>query len=67
MNYQKANYYGSLLEASTISIGKGDQGEVFVPFRDILPMVNPNDIIFDGSDFLWMNDEIFFKWNDWPC
>uniref|UniRef100_A0AAQ5YD18 inositol-3-phosphate synthase n=1 Tax=Amphiprion ocellaris TaxID=80972 RepID=A0AAQ5YD18_AMPOC len=47
---KKANYYGSLLQASTVCIGSGLEGEVNVPFRDLLPMVHPNDIVFDGWD-----------------
>uniref|UniRef100_A0A3B1KHM9 inositol-3-phosphate synthase n=2 Tax=Astyanax mexicanus TaxID=7994 RepID=A0A3B1KHM9_ASTMX len=50
-----ANYYGSLLEASTVSLGSGPEGEVFVPFRDLLPMVHPNDIVFDGWDISSMD------------
>lgn len=46
---QSANYYGSLLESSTVSIGSGPKGEIFVPFRELLPMVHPNDIVFDGN------------------
>jgi len=45
---QKANYYGSLLQASTVCLGTGPTGDVYVPFRDLLPMVHPNDIVFDG-------------------
>lgn len=45
---QKANYYGSLLQASTVCLGTGPSGDVYVPFRDLLPMVHPNDIVFDG-------------------
>lgn len=47
---QKANYFGSLLQASTVCLGSGLEGEVNVPFRDLLPMVHPNDIAFDGTD-----------------
>uniref|UniRef100_A0A8D3C7G1 inositol-3-phosphate synthase n=1 Tax=Scophthalmus maximus TaxID=52904 RepID=A0A8D3C7G1_SCOMX len=47
---KKANYYGSFLQASTVCVGSGLEGEVNVPFRDLLPMVHPNDIIFDGWD-----------------
>ncbi|KAL7851128.1 hypothetical protein AOLI_G00214840 [Acnodon oligacanthus] len=50
-----SNYYGSLLEASTVSLGSGPKGEVFVPFRDLLPMVHPNCIIFDGWDISSMD------------
>ncbi|XP_053159225.1 inositol-3-phosphate synthase 1 isoform X2 [Hemicordylus capensis] len=47
---KQANYYGSLLQASTVCLGTGPSGDVFVPFRDLLPMVHPNDIVFDGWD-----------------
>ncbi|KFP19259.1 Inositol-3-phosphate synthase 1-A, partial [Egretta garzetta] len=52
---KKANYYGSLLQASTVCLGTGPTGDVYVPFRDLLPMVHPNDIVFDGREVL-----------DWP-
>ncbi|EMP24083.1 Inositol-3-phosphate synthase 1 [Chelonia mydas] len=39
-----ANYYGSLLQASTVCLGTGPTGDVYVPFRDLLPMVHPNDL-----------------------
>ncbi|XP_048354272.1 inositol-3-phosphate synthase 1 [Sphaerodactylus townsendi] len=50
-----ANYYGSLLQASTVSLGTGPSGEVYIPFRDLLPMVHPDDIVFDGWDISSMN------------
>lgn len=46
---QHANYYGSLLQASTVCLGTGPSGDVYIPFRDMLPMVHPNDIVFDGK------------------
>ncbi|XP_060088746.1 inositol-3-phosphate synthase 1 [Heteronotia binoei] len=52
---KKANYYGSLLQASTVSLGTGRSGEVFIPFRELLPMVHPDDIVFDGWDISGMN------------
>eukprot|EP00062_Callorhinchus_milii_P013671 gi/632962007/ref/XP_007897072.1/ PREDICTED: inositol-3-phosphate synthase 1 isoform X1 [Callorhinchus milii] len=50
-----ANYYGSLFQASTVCLGTGPAGDYYVPFKDLLPMVNPNDIIFDGWDISSMN------------
>ncbi|XP_074834290.1 inositol-3-phosphate synthase 1 [Carettochelys insculpta] len=51
-----ANYYGSLLQASTVCLGTGSAGDdVYVPFRDLLPMVHPNDIVFDGWDISSLN------------
>ncbi|XP_062815697.1 inositol-3-phosphate synthase 1 [Anolis carolinensis] len=52
---KRANYYGSLLQASTVCLGNGPGGEVYVPFRDLLPMVHPDDIVFDGWDISGMN------------
>ncbi|RVE57359.1 hypothetical protein OJAV_G00215430 [Oryzias javanicus] len=52
---KKANYYGSLLQSSTVCLGSGLEGEVNVPFRDLLPMVHPNNIVFDGWDISSMD------------
>ncbi|XP_071583921.1 LOW QUALITY PROTEIN: inositol-3-phosphate synthase 1 [Heliangelus exortis] len=52
---KKANYYGSLLQASTVCLGSSPTGDVYVPFRDLLPMVHPNDIVFDGWDISSLN------------
>uniref|UniRef100_A0A8C5GIG7 inositol-3-phosphate synthase n=1 Tax=Gouania willdenowi TaxID=441366 RepID=A0A8C5GIG7_GOUWI len=52
---KKANYYGSLLQASTVCLGSGLHGEVNVLLRDLLPMVHPNDIVFDGWDISSMD------------
>lgn len=50
-----ANYYGSITHCATVNLGTGPHGEVFVPLRDLLPMVHANDIIFDGWDISAMN------------
>ncbi|CAJ0944525.1 unnamed protein product [Ranitomeya imitator] len=50
-----ANYYGSLFQSSTVCLGSGPDGDVHIPFRDLLPMVHPNDIIFDGWDISSLN------------
>jgi myo-inositol-1-phosphate synthase len=47
---QKANYFGSLTQASTIRVGNYQGQEVFVPFNKMLPMVHPNDIVLGGWD-----------------
>ena len=47
---QRANYFGSITQASTVCLGPGSNGEdVFVPMYEMLPMVNPNDIVIDGK------------------
>eukprot|EP00057_Strongylocentrotus_purpuratus_P006851 XP_011661325.1 PREDICTED: inositol-3-phosphate synthase 1-A-like [Strongylocentrotus purpuratus] len=50
-----ADYYGSLTQASTLNLGSGPAGDLNIPFKDILPMVDPNDIVFDGWDISSFN------------
>lgn len=52
---QKANWYGSLIQASTVRLGKGSQEDVYVPMSWMLPMVNPDDIEIDGWDISNLN------------
>ncbi|KAF9454184.1 Myo-inositol-1-phosphate synthase [Macrolepiota fuliginosa MF-IS2] len=48
---QQPNYIGSVLRASTISVGTDASGkEVHVPISDVLPMVHPNDLVLGGWD-----------------
>ncbi|KAL8615604.1 Inositol-3-phosphate synthase 1-A [Nucella lapillus] len=53
--WRQADYYGSITHAATVALGTGPAGEVFVPLRDMLPMVHANDIVFDGWDISSMN------------
>jgi len=50
-----ANYIGSMTQSSTIRIGSLEGKDVYIPFCNILPMVNPNDIVFGGWDISSMN------------
>ena len=55
--HREANYYGSLVMASTLKLGadaKTNQ-DVNIPFNQILPMVNPNDLVIGGWDISKMN------------
>jgi len=47
---QEANYFGSLTQASTVRLGMCDGQECFVPFKKLLPMVEPSDIVLGGWD-----------------
>jgi len=48
---QTPNYWGSITQASTLKLGTGSDGrDVYVPFKNILPMVDPNDLVFSGWD-----------------
>ncbi|XP_030555854.1 inositol-3-phosphate synthase isoform X1 [Drosophila novamexicana] len=48
---QRANWYGSITQASTVYIGSDETGkDVFLPMKELLPMVEPADIVLDGWD-----------------
>lgn len=46
---------GSITQASTVCLGTGPEGEIYVPLKDMLPMVDPNDIVIDGWDISSLN------------
>ncbi|XP_002160790.2 inositol-3-phosphate synthase 1-A [Hydra vulgaris] len=52
---KEPNWFGSVLQSSTVSLGFSQNGEIYVPMRDMLPMVDPNDIIIDGWDISSLN------------
>ncbi|KAF3760767.1 hypothetical protein M406DRAFT_83493 [Cryphonectria parasitica EP155] len=47
-----ANYYGSVVMASTVKLGTDDATgqDVNVPFHNVLPMVHPDDLAVGGWD-----------------
>ncbi|KAJ3205743.1 Myo-inositol-1-phosphate synthase [Dinochytrium kinnereticum] len=48
---QTPNYIGSVTQSSTLKLGIDEQGnDVFIPFNQILPMVQPNDLVLGGWD-----------------
>jgi myo-inositol-1-phosphate synthase len=53
---QQPNYIGSLLRASTVSIGSNPETgkNVYVPIGEVLPMVHPNDLVLGGWDISGM-------------
>jgi myo-inositol-1-phosphate synthase len=45
------NYFGSITQASTLRLGHNDKlEEVFVPLKDMVPLVSPNDLVLGGWD-----------------
>ena len=48
--FHSPNYWGSLTQSSTCQIGKLNGQDYHVPFKNILPMVEPNDLQIDGWD-----------------
>ncbi|KAL0378467.1 UNVERIFIED_CONTAM: Inositol-3-phosphate synthase [Sesamum radiatum] len=47
--------FGSLTQASSIRVGSFNGEEIYAPFKSLLPMVNPDDIVFGGWDISNMN------------
>lgn len=45
-----ANWFGSITQCSTTKIGVSDNQEIFAPLKDLLPLVDPNDIVIGGWD-----------------
>lgn len=45
-----ANYFGSLTQASTVRIGTNNGRDAYIPFRSLLPMASPNDLVVGGWD-----------------
>jgi myo-inositol-1-phosphate synthase len=53
---RKSNYFGSVVMASTLRLGADSAGNsVYVPFRNMLPMVHPNDLVVGGWDISSQN------------
>jgi len=52
----KPNWFGSVTQASTVRLGATSAGEeINVPLKDMLPMVNPNNLCVGGWDISKMN------------
>lgn len=49
------DYFGSLTQSATCRVGAVGGEEVFTPFKSLLPMAEPNEIVFDGWDISSMN------------
>jgi len=53
---KKANYWGSVMMASTVKLGNDAVGNsVYTPLKNMLPMVHPNEIVWGGWDISNMN------------
>lgn len=52
---QHPNYWGSLTQSSTVRVGNYEGEEVHAPFKALLPMVEPNDIVLGGWDISRLN------------
>eukprot|EP00761_Pharyngomonas_kirbyi_P011100 gb/GECH01011124.1/.p1 GENE.gb/GECH01011124.1/~~gb/GECH01011124.1/.p1 ORF type:complete len:510 (+),score=129.50 gb/GECH01011124.1/:1-1530(+) len=48
---QTPDYFGSVTQASTVRMGVTPEGEaIYMPIKDMLPMVHPNDMVIGGWD-----------------
>lgn len=48
---KSANYFGSITQASTVKLGTDSAGNsVYVPMKNLLPLVEPNDLVIGGWD-----------------
>ncbi|KAG9292773.1 hypothetical protein G9A89_006334 [Geosiphon pyriformis] len=53
---QYPNYFGSVVQASTLKLGVDLKGnDIFIPFNQILPMIHPNDLVIGGWDISSLN------------
>jgi myo-inositol-1-phosphate synthase len=52
---RKPNYWGSLTQAATCRVGNFCGEEVHAPFKALLPMVDPNDMVLGGWDISGLN------------
>ena len=52
-----ANYFGSVMMGSTMKLGTDARTlkDVNIPFRNVLPMVHPNDLVIGGWDISSLN------------
>ncbi|EFO86368.1 hypothetical protein GCK72_005573 [Caenorhabditis remanei] len=50
--HNKANYFGSVTQTATVHLGydSATQNQIFVPFKDIVPILSPNDLVISGWD-----------------
>merc|ERR1712232_473775 len=49
------NFYGSITQASTTKVGLNGNKEVFLALNELVPMVNPKDMVLGGWDISSMN------------
>ena len=52
---QKPNFFGSITQCSTTKVGLMDGKEFYLPLNEVLPMVDPRNLIVHGWDINGMN------------
>jgi len=54
---QHPNWFGSVIQASTVRLGCCENEEVHIPVKDLMPFVNPDDLEISGWDINGANLE----------
>jgi len=52
---KQPNWLGSLTQSSTVRVGNINGSEVYTPFKSLLPLVEPTDIVLGGWDISSFN------------
>ena len=53
---QQANFYGSITQSSTVLIGSDENlKDIYLPMKDVIPMVDCDNIIVGGWDISSLN------------
>lgn len=47
---QKATMYGSMTQCSTMKVAESEEGEVFLPIKEVIPLVEPTELVIGGWD-----------------
>ena len=47
---QSANMLGSMTQCSTIKVADSADGQIFMKIKEVIPLVNPEDLIVTGWD-----------------
>jgi myo-inositol-1-phosphate synthase len=48
---QRANYYGSVTQCTTVKVGVDNEGyNIHAPLKSLVPLVEPNDLVIGGWD-----------------
>ncbi len=47
---QSANMYGSMTQSSTMKVADSPEGEFYLKIKDVIPLVNPEDLVVTGWD-----------------
>lgn len=47
---QKATMYGSMTQCSTMKVAETEDEEVFLPIKEVLPLLDPTELVISGWD-----------------